>query len=374
MTAGLSTAATGPRLRRSEWTSIGGMAAVVLGLHVVGWGTLVWAVAPERFALGSGQVFSAGLGLTAYMLGMRHAFDADHIAAIDNTTRKLMAEGRRPLSVGFWFSLGHSSIVFGLCALLAAGARALAGPLANDGSALEQATGQVGAAVSGVFLYLIGIINLVVLLGIVSIFRRMRRGHLDEAELEAQLSQRGLLNRVLGRVTRAVRLPWHMYPVGLLFGLGFDTATEVALLVLAGGAAAFSLPWYAILTLPVLFAAGMSLLDSIDGCFMNFAYGWAFSEPVRKVYYNITITGLSVAVAMVVGTIELASLVAARLGVSGGVLAAIGGLDLDVVGCAIVALFLGTWLVAVTVWRVARIEERWTDGLRTTPSEPSVLS
>jgi nickel/cobalt transporter (NiCoT) family protein len=357
-------------LSRREWVSVGGMAGFVGLLHLVGWGVLIGLVAPHHYAVGTGQVFGVGLGLTAYTLGMRHAFDADHIAAIDNTTRKLMGEGKRPLAVGFWFSLGHSSVVFGLVSLIAFGVRALAGQVDNGSSALQQTTGLVGITVSGVFLYIIGIVNLVVLVGIVKVFRAMRRGAFDEAELEDQLSRRGLMNRVLGGATRAVSKPWHMYPVGLLFGLGFDTATEVGLLVLAGGAAAFSLPWYAVLTLPVLFAAGMSLLDSIDGCFMNFAYDWAFSEPVRKVFYNITITGLSVAVALVIGTVELVSIATDQLGIDSGPLAAIGSLDLNHVGYAIVALFVLTWLAAVAVWRLARIEEKWSAGLR--PAEASV--
>jgi nickel/cobalt transporter (NiCoT) family protein len=354
----------GAKLTRREWTSISGMAAFVLALHVVGWGTLAGLVAPAHYQLGTGEIFGVGLGVTAYTLGMRHAFDADHIAAIDNTTRKLMSEGKRPLSVGFWFSLGHSSIVFGLCALLALGVRALAGQVEDDSSTLQQTTGLIGLAVSGTFLLAIGVINLVVLVGIVGVFRRMREGTYDEAELEDQLNNRGFMNRLLGGVTRAVTKPWQMYPVGLLFGLGFDTATEVGLLVLAGGAAAFSLPWYAILTLPILFAAGMSLLDTIDGCFMNFAYGWAFSKPVRKVYYNITITGLSVAVALIIGGVELASILTQKLHITTGPLAAIGRLDLNHVGYGIVALFVVTWLVAVTVWRVGRIEDRWNADLR----------
>ncbi|WP_406036350.1 HoxN/HupN/NixA family nickel/cobalt transporter [Micromonospora sp. NBC_00898] len=255
------------------------MGVFIAALHLVGWGVLLLVVAPARYQVSATGVFGVGLGLTAYTLGMRHAFDADHIAAIDNTTRKLMAEGKRPVSVGFWFSLGHSSVVFGLCFLLSLGVKALAGEVADDSSALQQATSLIGTTVSGVFLYLIGIINLVVLAGIVRVFRRMRHGHFDEAELEEQLNNRGFLNRILTSATRAVTKSWHMYPIGLLFGLGFDTATEVSLLVLAGGAAASSLPWYAILTLPVLFAAGMSLLDTIDGCFMNFAYGWPSRWP-----------------------------------------------------------------------------------------------
>ncbi|MGZ4471655.1 MAG: Nickel transporter NicT [Nocardioidaceae bacterium] len=351
------------RLTRGEWGSIWGMALFVLLLHIVGWGVLLMLVAPKHLQVGSGLVFGVGLGITAYTLGMRHAFDADHIAAIDNTTRKLMSDGKRPLSVGFWFSLGHSSVVFGLCLLLSLGVKALAGQVENHSSTLQHTTGLIGTTVSGVFLLIIGILNLVVLRQILRVFREMRHGHYDEAELEHQLNQRGFMNRILGGATKAVRKPWHMYPVGLLFGLGFDTATEVSLLVLAGGAAAFNLPWYALLTLPVLFAAGMSLLDSIDGCCMNFAYGWAFSKPVRKVYYNITITGLSVAVALIIGGIELVSILADRLDITSGPIAAVGSVNLNEVGYAIVALFVLTWAVALGVWRFGNIEEKWGAGL-----------
>jgi high-affinity nickel-transport protein len=351
--------AIGPR----GWLSIGGMTGFILALHVIGWGLLIFVIAPAHYEIGPAGVYGVGLGVTAYTLGMRHAFDADHIAAIDNTTRKLLADRQRPLSVGFWFSLGHSSVVFGLCLLLSFGIRSLAGQVGSDSSALQRITGVVGVSVSGVFLYLIGIINLVLLFGIVRIFRRMRHGSFDEAELEDHLNNRGLLNRILSGAK-----PWQMYPIGLLFGLGFDTATEISLLVLAGGAAAFQLPWYAILTLPVLFAAGMSLLDTIDGCFMNFAYGWAFSRPVRKVYYNMTVTGLSVAVALIIGTIELVSIVTDKLNITTGPLAAIGNLDLNYVGFVIVGLFVGTWVIALLVWRFARIEEKWSPRLSTAPS------
>jgi high-affinity nickel-transport protein len=351
-------------LSRTEWLSIGGMASFVLLLHLLGWGVLGLIVAPAHYQLNGTTVFGVGLGVTAYTLGMRHAFDADHIAAIDNTTRKLMADGKRPLSVGFWFSLGHSSIVFGLVLLLSLGVKALVGEVENDSSTLQQTTGLIGTAVSGVFLTLIGILNLVVLRQILDVFRRMRHGDFDEAALEEHLSNRGLMNRILGGATRAVTKPWHMYPVGLLFGLGFDTATEVSLLVLAGGAAAFNLPWYALLTLPVLFAAGMSLLDSIDGCFMNFAYGWAFSKPVRKVYYNITITGLSVAVALLIGGVEIVSILTEKMSITSGPLAWVGSLDLNVVGYAIVGIFVLTWVVALAIWRYGRIEEKWTLHMR----------
>lgn len=354
---------TNIRLTGLEKRNLLGMALFIAALHIVGWGTLIAIVAPENYSVGS-QVFGIGLGITAYTLGMRHAFDADHIAAIDNTTRKLMADGQRPLSVGFWFSLGHSSIVFGLCLLLSIGIRALAGQVEDDGSTLQQTTGLIGTAVSGTFLMILAIINIVVLVGILKVFRRMRQGSYDEAELEEQLNKRGLLNRILSGVMKTVRKPWHMYPIGLLFGLGFDTATEISLLVLAGGAAAFQLPWYAILTLPILFAAGMSLLDTIDGSFMNFAYGWAFSKPVRKVYYNITITALSVAVALIIGAVELISILADKTGIESGPLRAIADLDLNYVGYAIVALFVLTWAVAIVLWKVLRVEEKWSMNLK----------
>jgi nickel/cobalt transporter (NiCoT) family protein len=224
-----------------------------------------------------------------------------------------MADGKRPLSVGFFFSLGHSTVVFALALLFGLGVKALAGQVEDDGSTLHDVTALVGTGVSGTFLYAIAALNVAVLVGIVRVFRAMRDGAFDEAELEAQLDARGFMNRFLGRFSRAVTKPWQMYPVGLLFGLGFDTATEVALLILAAGAAGAGLPFYAVLCLPMLFAAGMSLLDTIDGSFMNFAYGWALSQPRRKVFYNLAITALSVAVALLIGTVELAGLLADRL-------------------------------------------------------------
>jgi high-affinity nickel-transport protein len=351
------------RLRRAlspaEWSRLGLMLAVILGLHLVGWVTLVFILDPARLSLGS-KAFGIGVGLTAYTLGLRHAFDADHIAAIDNTTRKLMNDGQRPLAVGFFFSLGHSTVVFALAVLLATGVKAIIGPVEDDSSTLHHYTGLIGTSISGAFLYLIAILNIVVLVSILRVFARMRRGDYDEAELEQQLENRGLLNRFLGRFTKSITKSWHMYPVGLLFGLGFDTATEIALLVLAGTSAAAGLPWFAILCLPVLFTAGMCLLDTIDGSFMNFAYGWAFSNPVRKIYYNITITGLSVAVALLIGSIELLGLFAGQLQWRGPFWDWLGGLDLNTVGFVVVGIFVATWAIALLVWRYGRIEEKWT--------------
>jgi high-affinity nickel-transport protein len=353
--------------------ALAGMLGFVVLLHVVGLSVLFGLIVPQHYHLGGDHpVFSVGVGVLAYTFGLRHAFDADHIAAVDNTTRKLMADNaeqeiagvpneqiRKPLSVGFWFSLGHSTIVFALSLLLAAGVKALAGPLVNDNSTLHSVTGVVGAAVSGAFLWLLGVLNLVVLMGIVRVFRDMRTGRYDEAELEEQLNKRGFMNRFLNGMTRSVRKAWHIYPVGVLFGLGFDTATEVGLLVLAGGAAAFNLPFYVILVLPVLFAAGMCLMDTVDGVFMNAAYGWAFAKPVRKVFYNITITSISVAVALIIGTIELVSVLVQQAHITSGPLAAIGGLNLDYAGYGIVGLFVVSWLVAIAVWRYGHIEEKW---------------
>src|SRR5262245_26544468 len=335
-------------LNRRDWASLGGMYGFIVLLHLVGFVVLFGLVLPGHYRLGGDHPeFTIGVGILAYTLGLRHAFDADHIAAVDNTTRKLMADNadkiangasreqiKRPLSVGFWFSLGHSTIVFGLALLLSVGVRALAGPVENDASELHSVTGVIGASISGVFLWILGILNLVVLLGIVKVFREMRYGGYDEAELEDQLNKRGFMNRFLGGLTKSVRKPWHIYPIGVLFGLGFDTATEIGLLVLAGGAAAFHLPFYAILVLPILFAAGMCLADTIDGVFMNGAYGWAFAKPVRKVFYNLTITSISVTVALVIGTIELIGVFADQAHITAGPLASIASIPLDYAGYA----------------------------------------
>ena len=353
-------------LNRADRRSLWAMGSFIVLLHVVGFGVLFGLVTPQHFRLGGDHpVFTVGVGILAYTFGLRHAFDADHIAAVDNTTRKLLAErhDRQPLSVGFWFSLGHSTIVFALALLLSFGVKALVGPVADDSSTLHSVTGVVGASVSGVFLWILGLLNLAVLLGILRVFREMRSGRYDESELEAQLDKRGFMNRLLGGLTKSVRKPWQIYPVGVLFGLGFDTATEVGLLVMAGGAAAFNLPFYAILVLPVLFAAGMCLADTVDGVMMNVAYGWAFARPVRKIFYNITITSISVAVALIIGTIELLGVLAEEAHITSGPVAAIASIPLDYAGYAIVGLFVGAWAIALLVWRVGRIEERWSSEL-----------
>jgi high-affinity nickel-transport protein len=356
-------------LTPSEWHRAGAMAAFILGLHAVGFFILIAVVAPHHYSLGTSGTFAIGTGITAYTLGMRHAFDADHISAIDNVTRKLMSEEKRPLSVGFFFSLGHSTVVFVLAFMIAIGVKALRQSVQKHDSTLHEITNIVGTTASGAFLYIIAALNIAILISILRIFRDMRRGKYDEAELEQQLNSRGFMNRFFGRFTRAVKEPWQMYPLGFLFGLGFDTATEVALLVLAAGAGASGLPFYAILCLPILFAAGMSTLDTIDGSFMNFAYGWAFSKPVRKVYYNITITGLSIAVALFIGTIELVGLLSDKLHVHGAIVDWFQAFDINRAGFIIVGMFVATWTISLAVWRFARIEDRWTAGMEAAGSD-----
>jgi nickel/cobalt transporter (NiCoT) family protein len=347
-------AALSPR----EWAAVGAMGAVVVALHVTGFGLLL-AASAGHYHLSRNQLFGLGTGLLAYTLGMRHAFDADHISAIDNTTRKLMAEGERPLGVGFFFSLGHSTVVFVLAVLLNFGVRSLDGQVRNGNSGLHQVTSVVGTSVSGLFLYVIAALNILVLISIVRVFLELRRGRYDDEQLEAQLDQRGLMNRFFGPMARRIDRSWKMYPIGFLFGLGFDTATEIGLLVLSGTAVASGLPFYAVVSLPLIFAAGMSLFDTLDGCFMNFAYGWAFARPVRKVYYNLVITGLSVAVAFFIGTIELLGLLAQETHLGGGFWHWARGFDINTAGFFIVGVFVVTWVVALAVWRFGRIEARW---------------
>jgi high-affinity nickel-transport protein len=322
---------------RAEWWRLGGLSGSVALLHVAGWGLLLYYSASHP-VLG-------GLGVLAYTFGLRHAFDADHIAAIDNTTRKLLAEGQRPLGVGFFFSLGHSSVVFVLATALAVATHAVGGAIPT----LHSYGGYIGAGVSGTFLLVMGFLNLLVLRDIAAIARGMRGGRFDEDELEQRLLDRGLMNRFLiGRVARLIRKSWHMYPLGALFGLGFDTASEVGLLALTAGVAGGQVPLLGIVALPLVFAAGMSLMDTADGVFMVKAYHWAFSSPARKVFYNLTVTALSVIVALGVGGIELFDVMFS--GVT---------LDFELLGYVIVGLFVVTWVAATVIWKLRRIEERW---------------
>jgi nickel/cobalt transporter (NiCoT) family protein len=345
-------------LSPDERRRLGGMFGFIAALHVVGFTLLVLASRGHHH-ISAHSTFGIGTGILAYTLGMRHAFDADHIAAIDNTTRKLMGEGRRPMGVGFFFSLGHSSVVFLLTVLLGLGLKSVGAGLSNQDSGLHKYGGLVGTSVSGGFLYLIALLNVIVLVGIVKVFLEMRRGQYDDDELERQLQQRGMMMRFFGPLARSIDESWKMYPLGFLFGLGFDTVTEIAFLVLAGTSLAAGLPFWALLSLPILFAAGMCPLDTIDGSFMNFAYGWAFSKPVRKVYYNIAITGLSVAVAFFIGTLELCQVLAGQLKLSGGFWSFANSFDINTAGFWIVGTFVVVWLAAIVIWRYGKVEHRW---------------
>jgi len=335
-------------MTHAEWMRLGGFSGGVVFRHVLGVGLFLY-YSPHYPAL-------AGLAALAYTFGLRHAFDADHIAAIDNTTRKLLQDGKRPLGTGFFFSLGHSTIVFSLTAGLAVAA----GTVHSSIPTLQAYGSTIGASVSGTFLLLIGALNLLVLLEIVGVFRSMRRGQYDEESLERALANQGFLARfLLKRVGSRIDATWKMYPLGVLFGLGFATATEIGLLALAAGVATHQVPFLAVISLPLIFAAGMSLMDTADGAFMSHAYGWAFSSPVRKVYYNISVTSLSVAVAWLVGAIELLQVLAAKLELHGGFWTLLASLDLGRLGYVVVGLFAATWLCSLTLWKTRRLEERW---------------
>ena len=334
-----------------ERRRLGGFYGTILALHVLGWGALL--------SYGIGHPAFIGLGGLAYTFGLRHAFDADHISAIDNATRKLLQERKRPVGVGFFFSLGHSTVVFVIALALGLAIKTLVQGIVSDNGQLKNAGGFIGTTVSGVFLIVIGVLNLLILLDIVAVYRRMRRGDYDRDSLHQELASGGLMSRIFGRLFKLVSQSWHLYPIGILFGLGFDTASEVALLAISAGAAAQGLPFQAVVSLPIIFAAGMSLMDTTDGAFMSKAYAWAFSNPIRKVFYNLTVTSLSVFVALFVGVVELSQLVITQLGLSGGIFAAISGLSFASLGFVIVGAFVVTWAAALTIFKVRRVEERW---------------
>ena len=339
-----------------SWRLTGLFGSVAL-LHVVGWGMMLLLVAP-RFPV------MLGLGGLAYAFGLRHAFDADHISAIDNTTRKLLQEGKKPLGVGFFFSLGHSTVVFLIALALGFATQFVVSNVISANGELKSVGGLIGTGVSGVFLLLIGIVNLIILLDILKLFRRMRAGEYDRDALEHELVAGGLLTRLFGRLFRLITHSWQMYLVGFLFGLGFDTASEISFLAISAGAAAQHIPIYALISLPLIFAAGMSLMDTADGAFMSQAYSWAFSNPVRKVFYNLTVTALSVFVALFVGLFELSQLLIQQLHLRGSVWDAIGGMDLGVMGFVIVGAFIVTWAGALLIYRGLHVEERWSSALR----------
>jgi high-affinity nickel-transport protein len=334
----------------------------ILALHVVGFGIFAAFVLPAHY-----QGLGIGVSVLAYTLGLRHAFDADHIAVIDNTTRKELGDRRgtgrpRPLAFGYFFSLGHSSVVVAMGVGIVVAEKVVFGQVINSQSELERFGTLFGTLISAVFLFAIGALNVAILAGIVRVFRAMRRGEYDESELERQLDSRGLFYRFFGRWARAISKEWQLYPVGFLFGLGFDTTTEVLLLGTTAFLALQHIAWYAILCLPVLFTAGMTLMDTTDCIFMNLAYGWAFFNPVRKVYYNLAITGLSVSICFLIGGIEVLSLISTQvsgLSRASGIWRFLRDFNLNAAGFAIVGLFVLTWAAAVLVWRYARIEEKW---------------
>jgi high-affinity nickel-transport protein len=320
----------------------------VAALHGLGWGLYLHYAGPYPALV--------GLGFVAYMFGLRHAFDADHIAAVDDTVRFMLQKGKSPLGVGFFFSLGHATVVLGLAVAIAFAASAVKHKLPQ----LQNIGGILGASVSGTFLWVIGILNLMVLLDILKVWQKAKTGTHSHAHLEDLLSQRGLINRLFGgRLYKLMNHSWQMYPLGLLFGLGFDTASEVGLLAMTAGASAGNLPLPAVLCLPILFAAGMSLMDTTDGVLMSKAYNWAFLNPLRKIFYNITTTGLSVIVALLIGTIELLQVFISMGRLQGSFFDFIAGLDFGILGYIIVALFLAAWLTSVALWKFGRIEERY---------------
>jgi high-affinity nickel-transport protein len=357
----------------AEWTRLIAMFVFIIAVNAVGWGIYVLYVLPHHFTY-QGEGGSAGLGvgigvaITAWFLGFRHAFDADHISCIDNTTRKLMADGKRPLGSGFFFSFGHSTVIVAVGVGITFAARAVFGAMVDPNSAYETAGGAIGTTLSAGFLYLIALLNLIVLAGIVKVFREMRQGTYNEVELEAQLQARGLMYRFFGRLMRSINHTWQLYLVGLIFGIGFDTTTEVLLLAATTYAALQGLPFFAVLALPFLFGGGMMLFDTLDGVFMNFAYGWAFARPVRKVYYNLVITALSIGAAFIVGTIEILGVFTTEFHLSGGFWDLMANFNINLAGFCIAGLFIAVWAAALIYWRIGNVEDKWTAGMAGAPA------
>ncbi len=338
-----------------EWARLGGFYGVIIALHVAGWGLFL------TYGSRLGPAY-AGAGGLAYSFGLRHAFDADHISAVDDTTRFLMQKGRKPLGTGFFFSLGHSTVVVALAIAIAASADAVRRRL----PAFQTFGGTIGATVSGTFLIAIAIVDFFILLGVIDVWRKAKTGLYDPEHLDELMQQRGFINRILGGRWRSVLSEsWHMYPVGFLFGLGFDTASEVGLLALTtaaatgGGAHHGSPPIGAVIALPLLFAAGMSLMDTTDGVFMAKAYDWAFSHPIRKVYYNLATVALGVFVAGAIGIVEYLQVISDHAHLHGPFWDWLAGLDFELLGYFIVATFIACWIGSVLLYRWRHIDERY---------------
>ena len=327
-------------LNRSEKIKVAIIFTVLIAITVVGFSA--------AFVIGKIAVVLAGLGIVAYVFGLRHGVDADHIAAIDNTTRKLMQEGKRPITVGMWFSLGHSTVVVALIIGLIAATREVAANL----PALQSAGAVVGTLVSGSFLWIIGFINAVIVIGMYKIFQTLKEGKLDQKELDNLLENRGFMNRFFRPLFKMINKPWHIYPVGLLFGLGFDTASEIALIAISVGiGVSTNIPMYYVLILPLLFTCGMVTVDTADGVAMRLAYGWAFLNPVRKIYYNLTVTVISVLVAWAIGTVELLQVLSNELNLSGLFWSWLNTINFEMIGFGIIGIFVASWLISYGYWQ-----------------------
>ncbi|MGO8805892.1 MAG: HoxN/HupN/NixA family nickel/cobalt transporter [Candidatus Bathyarchaeia archaeon] len=333
-------------LTGNEKAKIAIIFAVLIGITAFGFSA--------AFVIGKIAVVLAGLGIVAYVFGLRHGVDADHIAAIDNTTRKLMQEGKRPFTVGMWFSLGHSTVVVALIVGLVVATRAVAGNIA----ALQSTGAVIGTLVSGSFLWIIGFINAVIVIGIYKIFQTLKQGKLNQQELDNLLENRGFMNRFFRPLFKVISKPWQIFPVGVLFGLGFDTASEVALIAISVGiGVSTSIPLYYILILPLLFTCGMVTVDSADGVAMRLAYGWAFLNPIRKIYYNLTVTVISVLVAWAIGSIELLQVLASELNLNGGFWSWLSALNFEMIGFGIIGIFVFSWLLSFGYWRYKKYDK-----------------
>ena len=366
----MTPATTKPKLRqvlkfeREELPRLFGVLGTVVFLHILGWGLFAHFNSDPQYNQitdGSGALIYAGAGALAYGFGLRHAFDADHIVAIDDTTRIMLAKGKKPLGVGLFFSLGHSTVVLALSVAIAFAATKAS--VFKD--AFSSTGGTIGTSVSGFFLYLVGILNLVIMVGVIKAWKQAKSGKYSHEHLEQLLNDRSIMRRIFkGRFKKGFDHSYQLYPIGVLFGLGFDTATEVGLLALSATAAAGTvggvLPPLAIIALPIIFAAGMSMMDALDGIFMTKAYSWAFTSPLRKIYYNITTTGLSVFVALGIGTLQWISVASDNFGLAETEpFKTIISIDLSSIGYFIVISFILAFAVSILIWKIGKYEERF---------------
>ena len=352
------------KFEREELPRLFGVLGTVVFLHILGWGLFAHFNSDPQYHQitdGSGALIYAGAGALAYGFGLRHAFDADHIVAIDDTTRIMLAKGKKPLGVGLFFSLGHSTVVLALSVGIAFAATKTS--IFKD--AFSSTGGTIGTSVSGFFLYLVGILNLVIMVGVVKAWKQAKSGKYSHEHLEQLLNDRSIMRRIFkGRFKKGFDHSYQLYPIGVLFGLGFDTATEVGLLALSATAAAGTvggvLPPLAIIALPIIFAAGMSMMDALDGIFMTKAYSWAFTSPLRKIYYNLTTTGLSVFVALGIGTLQWISVASDNFGLAETEpFKTITSIDLSSIGYFIVLSFILAFAVSILIWKIGKYEERF---------------